>query len=102
MKTLHLSIIVVLASSLGIVGNTVFADMTNNAEIQDIKVQPSTIKVGNTFTINATLVNNYPIPIFLASGVCQAPFSVIFDNHVTVKQNKIMCKSSNISVCPKI
>ena len=91
MKILHLSIIVILASSLGIVGNTVFADVTNNAEIQNIQVQPSMLNVGNTFTVNATLVNNYPIPIFLTSGVCQAPFSVIFDNHVTVKQKQIMC-----------
>ncbi len=64
---------------------------TSNVEIQDIQVQPSTIKVGDTFKVNATLVNNYPIPIFLTSGVCQAPFSVTFDNHVAVNQNQIIC-----------
>ena len=73
------------------INNTVFADITNNIEISNIQVQPSEIKIGNTFTVNATLVNNYPNPIFLNSGVCQAAFSVIFDDHVTINQNQIMC-----------
>lgn len=91
MKILHLSIIVIFASSLVFVSNTVFADTTNNIEIQNILVQPSMIKVGDTFTINATLINNSPNSISLQRGVCEGPFSVIFDNHVTVVQNKIAC-----------
>jgi hypothetical protein len=91
MKTLHLLIIVILATSLVIVSNTVFADIPNNVEIQNIQVQPPTIKVGDTFTVNATLVNTSPNPIFLQHGVCDGPFSVIFDNHVIVNQNQIIC-----------
>ena len=64
---------------------------TNDIEIQDIGLEPSKIKVGDSFTVNATLVNNYAAPIFLTRGSCQAPFSVIFDNHVTVSQNQIVC-----------
>ena len=66
-------------------------DNTNNVEIQNIQVQPPTIKVGNTFTVNATLVNNSPNLILLQHGVCDGPFSVVFDNHVTVNQNQIIC-----------
>jgi len=90
-KTLHLSIIVILATCLVIGSNAAFADVTNNVEIQNILVQPSAIKVGDTFTVNATLVNNSTNPIVLQHGVCNGPFSILFDNHVTVNQNQIIC-----------
>ena len=63
----------------------------NNVEIQNIQVEPPGIKVGDAFTVNATLVNNSPDPVVFQHGVCEGPFSVIFDNHVTVNQNQIMC-----------
>ncbi|HYL66838.1 MAG TPA: Hint domain-containing protein [Nitrosopumilaceae archaeon] len=91
MKTLHLYIIVILASSLAIVSNTAFADVTKNVGIQNIQVQPPTIKVGDTFTVNVTLANNSPNQILLQHGVCDGPFSVVFDNHVTINQNQIIC-----------
>jgi hypothetical protein len=64
---------------------------TNNIEIQNIQVQPSTIKVGDKFTVTVTLVNNSPNPIFVERGACGAPFSVTFDNHVLVSKNNINC-----------
>ncbi len=91
METPHLLIIVILASNLVFVSNTAFADTTNNVEIQNILAQPYIIKVGDTFTVNATLVNNSTNTILLQHGVCDGPFSVLFDNHVTVNQNQIMC-----------
>ena len=91
MKILTLSIIAILGTVLIISNNDVFADNTNNVEVQNIQVQPPTIKVGNTFTINATLVNNSPNPIFLQHGVCGGLFSVIFDDHVTVDVKNIPC-----------
>ncbi|MDE1829647.1 MAG: hypothetical protein KGI25_04930, partial [Thaumarchaeota archaeon] len=60
-------------------------------EIQDFQVQPPAVKVGQTFTINATIVNNLPNPIFLQYGVCEAAFSVTFDSHVTVNQKNQAC-----------
>ncbi|HUH61314.1 MAG TPA: Hint domain-containing protein, partial [Candidatus Eisenbacteria bacterium] len=64
---------------------------TNNIEIQNIQVEPPTIKVGDAFTVNATLVNNSPDPVVFQHGICEGPFSVTFDNHVTVNQNQVMC-----------
>jgi len=66
-------------------------DNTNKVEILNFQVQPPTIKVGNTFTVNATLVNNSPNLILLQHGVCDGPFSIVFDNHVTINQNQIIC-----------
>ncbi len=95
MKTLHLSIIIIFSASLILVSNTVFADNANNVEIQNIQAQPSAIKVGDTLKITATLVNNSPDPIFVSdigSQDCEGPFfTVMFDNHVKIKNNGIAC-----------
>ncbi|TLX80357.1 MAG: hypothetical protein E6L05_00580 [Thaumarchaeota archaeon] len=64
------------------------ADNTNNVEILNPQVQPATIKVGDTFAINATLVNNSTNTINVHNG-CGGPFSVIFDNHATVDVKKV-------------
>ena len=92
-KTLHLPIIAILAIS--VVGSSMayaqVASNTNNVDIQNIQVEPPTIKVGDTFTVNATLVNNSQDPVVFQHGVCEGPFSVTFDNHVAVSQNQIMC-----------
>ena len=64
------------------------ADKTNNVEILNPQVQPATIKVGDTFVINATLVNNSPNTINVHNG-CGGPFSVVFDNHATVDVKKV-------------
>lgn len=70
---------------------TTITSNANDVEIQNILVLPPQIKIGDTFTVNATLVNNSPNPILLQHGVCDGPFSILFDNHVTVDQNQIMC-----------
>ncbi|MBI3622560.1 hypothetical protein HY212_00580 [Candidatus Pacearchaeota archaeon] len=82
-----------IAGYYGMISKTIstIPSDTNNVEIQNIQVQPTIIKVGDTFTVNATLVNNSPNTIFLQHGVCDGPFSVVFDNHVTVNQNQIVC-----------
>ncbi|HJT10149.1 MAG TPA: hypothetical protein VJ771_05135 [Candidatus Nitrosotalea sp.] len=48
--------------------------------IINLRVQPSTIKVGDTFVINATLVNNSPNTINVFN-TCSMPFSVDLDHH---------------------
>jgi len=75
--------------------NGVFADNTNSVEIQNIQVQPSTIKVGDSIRITATLVNNSTYPIFVSdmgSKDCQGPFfTIIFDDNVKVTEKEIAC-----------
>lgn len=96
-KTLHLSIIIILSASLGIANHVVFADNVNKVEIQNIQVQPSTVKVGNTLTVTTTLVNNFTFPIWLDGGKCsikdkQASFiTVMFDNHAKIQGKDINC-----------
>jgi len=71
------------------------ADDANGVSIQNIKVQPSSVKVGDTFTITATLVNNSTDSIGVSdvgSNDCQGPFFTIkFDDHVKVVEKEIAC-----------
>jgi plastocyanin len=74
------------------------ADDANNISIQNISVQPYAVKVGDTFTVTATLVNNSTFPIFISDMIskdCQGPFfTVSFDNHVKVgvtEKDRITC-----------
>src|SRR5574337_733914 len=64
------------------------ADDANGISIQNISVQPHAVKVGDVFTVTATLVNNSTVPIFVSDMInrdCQGPFfTVSFDNHVKV------------------
>ncbi|MDH2908308.1 MAG: hypothetical protein PXX83_09475 [Candidatus Nitrosotalea sp.] len=90
MKTLHLSLIILIVIIfLGFGLQSAHADDANSMSIQNIKVQPSMIKVGDTFTVTATLVNNSTFPIFVSNMIskdCQGPFfTVSFDNHVKVE-----------------
>lgn len=89
MKTLYLAIIAFLIFSASQFLNKVQAD--NDIEIKNIQTVPTAVIIGHTFKINATLVNNSTNPIFVENGVCGAPFSVTFDNHVLVRQNNIGC-----------
>ena len=67
------------------------ADNENSIVIQNIQTLPTTIIIGQTFKINATLANNSPNPIFVEHGSCEAPFSVTFDNHVVIRTNNVTC-----------
>src|SRR5437660_10278330 len=59
-------------------------DNSNKVEITNLQVTPSTIKVGDNFTINATLVNNSPNTIYVETNDCTGPFSVAFNDHVII------------------
>ncbi len=98
MKTLHLSIITV--TGIAVIGIIFFVvilpsmqhQTTGNVEIQNIQVQPSTVRIGDTFTVNATLVNNSQNPIDVTySSFCGSPFYVIFDSHVIVDVKQTIC-----------
>ncbi len=96
MKTLHLGIITLAAIvCLGFELEPVQAD-TNGISIQDIQVQPTIIRAGDTFAINATLVNNSTSQIFVEHGHCEAPFSATFDSHVLVRVNNITCTTDMV------
>lgn len=51
-------------------------------------VQPSVIKVGDGFAVNATIVNNSNQTISVHND-CNGAFTVSFDNHVTTNMTKL-------------
>lgn len=79
------------------------ADDTDGISIQNVKVQPSTIKVGDTFTVTATLVNNSTVPIVLEGGTCvplieHVPFfTVMLDSHTKIKSKNLTCAGVGLS-----
>src|SRR5438093_10198368 len=64
------------------------ADNTGTVEILNPQVQPAKIKVGDTFAINATIVNNSNDTISVHND-CSGAFSVAFDNHATSGLKKV-------------
>jgi hypothetical protein len=86
MKILVFSLIIIFAS-FAIVNHQVFADNSYSVQIQEIQVQPSTIRVGNDFNITATLVNNSTDTISVHND-CLSPFSVAVDSHATIDVEK--------------
>lgn len=71
-----------------IIGIFLVYTLQNNVAIQNIQVQPTIIKVGDIFTVRATLVNNSPNPIYVDVSPCNNP--VIVDSHVAVDKSE-MC-----------
>ncbi len=97
MKTLHLAIFVVsLAGLLWIQDRTTQADSVDNISIQNIQVFPTTVKAGEMFVVNATLVNDSPYTVYVEHGACEAPFSVAFDSHVHVIENDVTCTTQMV------
>ncbi len=82
---------------LGFGLQTTYAVNVNDTYVQNIMVQPSAIKVGDIFTVTATLVNNSTIPIVLGGGACvpvsptEPFFTILFDSHAKVKENDATC-----------
>ena len=80
MKTLHITIIAILIFSALLYLKPIEAENTGNIMIVNPQVQPSVIKFGDTFVINATLVNNSTNTINVKNG-CGGSFSVELDEH---------------------
>lgn len=59
-----------------------------NVDILNPMVNPSTIRVGDTFAINATIVNNSNETISVQNS-CSGAFSAEFDSHVSVGLAKV-------------
>lgn len=87
--------VVVISLSFGL--QQVHADDANGIFIQNISVQPYSVKVGDSFTVTATLVNNSPTPIVIESGTCTPTdtkiplFTIVLDNHTTIKSKNLNC-----------
>ncbi len=61
---------------------------TNPVDISNIRIQPSTVKVGDKFAITATLLNNSPNSISIGISPCGEPFPISFDNHIIIYQEE--------------
>ncbi len=64
------------------------ADNAGTVEILNPQIQPTEIKVGDTFAINATIVNKSNDTISVHND-CSGAFSVAFDNHVTSGSTRV-------------
>jgi hypothetical protein len=81
--------IILVVSMITIAGvQPIWAQGTNKLDVLNLQVSPGVIKVGDTFSINATLVNNSTDTITVHNS-CGGAFSVVFDNHATVNLKKI-------------
>ena len=94
MKTLLLFIILTTIF-LGFGLRPAHADSTE-VQILDIHVEPSTLKVNDTFLISATILNSSPYPIYLTSGSCTPAFLVSFDIHAKQVYPNIACTTEAI------
>jgi serpin B len=105
MKTPYLLLIMLtVIIFLGFGLRPVEADYTSGISIQSVKVEPSMLKVGDTFTITTTLVNNSTVPIILDGGTCVpvryetvAFFNVILDDHAKIKAQNLACAGVGLS-----
>ena len=89
MKSLNLSIIGVMCIiATGAILPHAFSENTSDIIITNTLVQPPAIQVGDTFAINATLVNNSTGAINVKNS-CAGPFSVSFDAHAKVELKKV-------------
>ncbi len=70
---------------------SIHADSTDPVQILGVQVESNTLKVNDTFSISATILNRLPYPIYLTSGSCTPAFSVSFDNHVKQVHPNIAC-----------
>ena len=98
MKTLPFSIIIfTMIIFLGLGMESAYADNVSDVYIQDIKVQPSPVQVGETFTVSATFVNNSTFPMAVDGGKCSVEdtqaelFTITLDNHAKNKAENIAC-----------
>ena len=62
-----------------------FNAFAQGIDLTNIQTSPSQVHVGDSFGINATVVNNSPNTIYFNGG-CQSPLSAAFDKNVAVGQ----------------
>ena len=84
------TIAAILIVSILVLANSklVQAEKTETIEILNLAVEPTSINVGDTFSINGLIVNNSTNTISIHNG-CAGPFSVTFDDHASVTMEKV-------------
>jgi hypothetical protein len=89
-RTVLSAIAAILIVSTAVISGLQPIQATNmdKVNVLNLKVNPATIRAGDTFSINATIVNNSTNTISIHNG-CGGPFSVVFDNHATIYLKKI-------------
>lgn len=68
-------------------------------ELTNIRTDPQEIHIGDSFRINATIVNSSPNTIFFNGG-CQSPISATFDKNVVTDQAMGCLAIINVQVKP--
>ena len=65
------------------------ANMTSTGiNLKDIRPATLNVKVGNTFELLASVVNNSPDSIILPAGRCDSPLTAFFYANVAIRQDK--------------
>ena len=84
------AVAVLFIVSVLVIGSSklVHAENIGDVEIQNLNVKPDAIMVGDSFSINASIMNNSTNTISVHNS-CGGPFSVAFDDHATVNVEKI-------------
>ncbi|MDE1725439.1 MAG: hypothetical protein KGH76_06045 [Thaumarchaeota archaeon] len=97
---------ILILASLLLVGNYVIDSQAfAQVSIVDMHTIPSQVHVGESFRINATIMNNSPDVINFNNG-CQSPLSVAFDKNISVNQtmgcfaiyNTVLNPGQNVTV----
>ena len=64
--------------------NITYAESNSPVEFLDIHTEPLIVHVGDSFRINATVINNTPSTITF-QGFCDSPLSAVFDSNVVIE-----------------
>lgn len=80
----------ILVVSILVLANSklVQAEKMETVEILNLTVEPASINVGDTFSINGLIMNNSNNTVSVHNG-CAGPFSVTFDDHASVTMEKV-------------
>ncbi|MFY3740340.1 MAG: hypothetical protein HMLIMOIP_000777 [Candidatus Nitrosomirales archaeon] len=74
--------------------NLVYTESNLPIEFLDIHTEPSIVHVGDSFRINATVINNTPNTITF-KGLCDSPLSAVFNSNVIIEHG-LACQGFTI------
>ena len=68
--------------------NSTGNEASSGVDLIDIHPSPLNVKMGNTFELIATVVNNSPDTIVLPAGRCDSPLTAFFMANVVIRQDQ--------------
>lgn len=68
--------------------NSTGNEASSGVDLTDIHPSPLNVKMGNTFELIATVVNNSPDTIVLPAGRCDSPLTAFFMANVVIRQDQ--------------